>query len=350
MTAFAGLGIDKITGVESLVLALRVLLGAVFATAGVAKLRDPEGSRNALQEFGLPAPLARPGGVLLPLAEIAIAVALLFPPTARWGAIAAAVLLALFVAAIANAMAHGRAPDCHCFGQVHSEPAGRSTLVRNGVLIAIAAVVAVAGSGAGDRRLDLGAQCARNAERWPWCSPPRRPSPIGFADVVSRRRFCVRFETKFGSSGLPIGSPAPDFTLSETGGGERSLEELCVRGLPVVLVFVSPTCGPCLGLLPRLATWHERIGAELTFAVVSTGSVEANEPLKEEYGFNDLLVEERADTYSAYGLGQGTPSAVVVDPDRTIASVGAAGNLAIEALIRITLRRAGSPVYSGQAA
>jgi hypothetical protein len=33
----------------------------------------------------------------------------------------------------------GHGPDCRCFGQLHSVPAGSKTLVRNGVLAALAA-------------------------------------------------------------------------------------------------------------------------------------------------------------------------------------------------------------------
>ncbi len=36
------------------------------------------------------------------------------------------------------AMVRGRKPDCHCFGQLHSEPVGRQTLIRNAVLAAVA--------------------------------------------------------------------------------------------------------------------------------------------------------------------------------------------------------------------
>ena len=43
-----------------------------------------------------------------------------------FAAIVAALLLA-FVGGIAFNMARGNAPDCHCFGQLHSEPAGRSS-------------------------------------------------------------------------------------------------------------------------------------------------------------------------------------------------------------------------------
>src|ERR671933_307156 len=50
-------------------------------------------------------------------------------------------LLLVFVAGIGYNLARGRTPDCHCFGQLHSAPAGWSTLARNAVLALIAAVV-----------------------------------------------------------------------------------------------------------------------------------------------------------------------------------------------------------------
>src|SRR5215218_1130685 len=123
----------------------RLLLALVFATAGVAKLADRQGSRQAIIDFGVPSVLAAPLGLLLPLAELAVAATLLPASTAWWGALGALVLLSLFVVTIAVNLARGRTPECHCFGQLHSAPAGWQTLGRNGVLIGIA-VVAIAGS------------------------------------------------------------------------------------------------------------------------------------------------------------------------------------------------------------
>ena len=67
------------------VLALRLLLAGVFLAAGIGKLRDLPGSRRAVEDFGIPKRAARVVGLLLPLAEIAIAVALVPTPSARWG-------------------------------------------------------------------------------------------------------------------------------------------------------------------------------------------------------------------------------------------------------------------------
>src|SRR5438270_2171850 len=126
-------------------LIVRLLLAVVFLVAGIAKLADLAGSRQALRDFGVPARLADPFGLLLPLAELAVAGALLFPATAWWGALGALVLLLLFVGGIGYNLTRGRQPDCHCFGQLHSAPAGWPTLIRNLVLAALAAVVVVFG-------------------------------------------------------------------------------------------------------------------------------------------------------------------------------------------------------------
>ena len=47
----------------------------------------------------------------------------------------------MFVVGISINLARGRTPDCHCFGQLHSAPAGWKTLARNGVLAAVAGFV-----------------------------------------------------------------------------------------------------------------------------------------------------------------------------------------------------------------
>src|SRR5438105_12312351 len=130
-----------------LLLFARLLLCAVFLVAGLAKLADLAGSRQAMRDFGVTSKLADVFGVFLPLAELAVAVALIFPLTVWWGAVGALVLLLIFVAGIGYNLALGRTPDCHCFGQLHSAPAGWSTLIRNLVLALIARLVVGFGRG-----------------------------------------------------------------------------------------------------------------------------------------------------------------------------------------------------------
>src|SRR5215208_997785 len=125
----------------TIVLVARLLLAGVFAAAGLAKLADRAGSRQAMIDFGVPTSLAGPLGVFLPVTELVVCVALIPGVTAWWGALGALVLLFLFVAGIGVNLARGRKPECHCFGQLHSEPASWNTLARSGVLAAVAGFV-----------------------------------------------------------------------------------------------------------------------------------------------------------------------------------------------------------------
>src|SRR5215213_3684214 len=126
---------------DLLTLFARLLLASVFAVSGAAKLADRAGSRRAMADFGLPAALSAPLGILLPLAELAVAVALIPTTSALWGALGALALLLLFVAGIGANLARGRRPECRCFGQLYSAPAGWKTLARNGALAAMAGFV-----------------------------------------------------------------------------------------------------------------------------------------------------------------------------------------------------------------
>src|SRR5437764_1068069 len=90
----------------------RILLALVFFVAGLAKLADQPGSQQALRDFGVPARLAHPFGVLLPLAELAVAVALVPSLSAWWGTLGALVLLLLFVGGIGYNLASWRQQDC----------------------------------------------------------------------------------------------------------------------------------------------------------------------------------------------------------------------------------------------
>ena len=117
-----------------------LVLAAVFAVAAVTKLADRTGTRRAVVAFDAPEWSAGALALILPLAELTVAGLLLSSGTAAYGAIGALVLLAIFSVAIAVSLARGRAPDCHCFGQLHSAPASWKTLARNGVLAALAVV------------------------------------------------------------------------------------------------------------------------------------------------------------------------------------------------------------------
>jgi methylamine dehydrogenase accessory protein MauD len=309
-------------------LVARLVLALVFAVAGVTKLADRTGSKQAMADFGLPKSLAAPLGVLLPLAELAVVVALISASTAWWGAVGALVLLLLFVVGISANLARGRKPNCHCFGQLHSEPAGWKTLVRNGVLAAIAGFVVWRGyGGAGPSAVgwlgDLSA--AQTAVLI-----------VGLAvlGVVAAQwlfllhllrqygRLLVRVEALEGegpAEGLPVGETAPDFELPSLDGNTVTLESLRAPGKPVVLLFTDPDCGACVEMFPEIGRWQAEHSGTLTVAVVSEGERGENATMASEHGLTNVLLQEDWEVGEAYGADW-SPSVVLVRPDGTIGS------------------------------
>src|SRR5215510_5126263 len=130
---------------EISLLIARLLLAFIFALAGATKAVDLPGTRKALVDFGVPQKLAIPLGSGLPFLEILIALALL-PARSAWiASVGGLGLLLLFAAGIAINLVLGRAPDCNCFGQLHSEPVSWSLVVRDLALCLVAVWCVVEG-------------------------------------------------------------------------------------------------------------------------------------------------------------------------------------------------------------
>jgi hypothetical protein len=127
------------------------LLIVVFAFSAVAKLAG----KGAFAAFRLatarlvPAVsgLARPLSVAVVGVEVAVAVLLAVPATARTGLVLALVLLSAFTVAITAALRRGETASCNCFGRA-TTPMGVRHLVRNGLLLTVAGIGLVAGIGA----------------------------------------------------------------------------------------------------------------------------------------------------------------------------------------------------------
>ena len=116
---------------DVLLFATRVALALVFAVAGFTKLRDRPGTEKALADFGVAPRFAKPIASLLPFAEFATGLLLMFGGTAWWGSLAALVLLLIFTIAIAYNLRKGRRLDWNCFSKLHFAPTRRSTFARS---------------------------------------------------------------------------------------------------------------------------------------------------------------------------------------------------------------------------
>ena len=136
---FENFGKIAITLMVTVFLIGRLLLSGIFLIAGFTKWADRTGSAKSFVGFGLPEALAKAMAILLPPLEIAIGVCLIPAGLALYGNVAALCLLVVFILGIGVALARGRKPDCHCFGQLHSKPVGGDLLVRNIMLAAIPA-------------------------------------------------------------------------------------------------------------------------------------------------------------------------------------------------------------------
>ena len=327
---------------DTAVLLIRILLAAVFAVAAVAKLLDLKGSRNSLRDFGVPERLANAGGVLLPVMELTVAALLVFRPTAQWGALGALLLLLAFMGGIANAMRRGIAPDCNCFGQLHSAPAGRETLIRNGILATLAAVALGGGPGpnvadwVGDRSaaelIAVGIGAAAVAIGFWAVRLNSANRQLNEALANERKRAALA------PPGLPVGTPAPQFEVLSVDRGEVvTLDALREGNRPVLLMFTSPNCGPCAQIFPMLRRWQQTLSERMTIALVSVGAPEANEYLLEEYGFENLLLQDGVEVTESFKI-RGTPSAVLVTADGRIGTTTAERIHEVEPLVRHALR------------
>ena len=339
-----------------LILVVRLVLAVVFAVAGLGKLLDRVGSRQALRDFGLPATLASPLATVLPLAELAVALALIPASTAWWGALGALALLLSFLFGIAFNLRRGRTPACHCFGRLHSTPAGMSTLVRNALFAVLAGLLVwAAGADPGPdatswigslSRVDLielvlglvmlGILLAGGSLFLQVMAQNGRLS-LRIEALESRLGSAATGSTAGPAAGLAVGAPAPPFTLDNLDGETVSLDELRAAGKPVILVFSDPDCGPCGALLPDLVTWQREHAAEVTLAMVSRGAAEANRAKRAGHGLRHVLLQRDHEVAEAY-QAHATPTALVIRADGTVGSPLAPGAAAIAALVVRTAR------------
>ncbi|HYH51731.1 MAG TPA: TlpA disulfide reductase family protein, partial [Acidimicrobiia bacterium] len=310
-------------------LAVRVVLGVVFALAAAGKLADRHGARTTLVDTGIPERWAAPGAVLLPLAELAVAAALLVDSWARPGAAAAVALLAVFSGAVARNLAAGRTLDCHCFGRLHASPIGAATLVRNALLAALGSLVLVGGPGLG-----LGDSLAQIDGGFPAArlglvggtAVVAVAAAVGWFIVVARRQW--RLLVRPGGR-APAGAArrrdaaAPAFTLASTSGPPATLEDLTGRGRPVLLVFTAAGCRPCLRLLPEVGRWQRDHADTLTVVVLAQGDVAVNRASAAPAAVS-MLFDPDGSVARAYGC-DATPGAVLVGADGTVHSLLAAG-------------------------
>ena len=138
---------------ELVALIARVALAITFAISAVAKIRDADGARQAVRDFGVPASVAPLVATSLAPLELASAALLLTTDVGvTAGGLLALGLLAAFTVGIVTNLLRGKRVDCHCFGAMSTKPLSWWSVVRNSVMMALALVVLAGGTTQG----------------WPW--------------------------------------------------------------------------------------------------------------------------------------------------------------------------------------
>jgi peroxiredoxin len=311
---------------EWLLLLVRYALAGVFTLSALAKVGDLPGSRRALEDFGVAEGLAKPLAPLLPIVELGTAGLLLPAATARWGAFAALFLLLVFSVAIAINLAHGKKPDCHCFGQIHTAPIGWQTLARNGLLAALAGLVLSAGDHQPSPGSLLGIASAGTVT---WVALGVATAALALAAfeawlifnlLAQQGRLIARLERverplDLGpGTGLPLGEEAPNFKAADLAGHIVTLAELRSAGRPVLLFFMNPTCTPCDEVMPDVARWQRELGNRVTIAAITDGSVESNRAKAGEHGLSNVLLQKEREIKEAFDI-TATPAAILIGAD-----------------------------------
>jgi thiol-disulfide isomerase/thioredoxin len=331
-----------------ILLVLRLGLSVVFGVAGVAKLMDRPGTRDAVTNFGAPASWSGPLAWLLPLGEIAIALGLLFSASTWASALAALLLLCIFIAAIGLNLSRGRAPECHCFGQLYSRPLGWPTLVRNMVFAACAGFVIWQGQQIIQSSTLLLAEKLGGTQYFPLVAFLAMAIVVATVVYFQRAhaqsaRAAAQNQPAPAPQGLPLGAQAPAFQLPAYRREETSLAELLEPGKPLLLIFSNPKCGPCSALFSELGEWQRTYPGQVTVAVLTQGTIKDNFVHIARNDLQNILFQNEREVAEAY-QANATPTGILVSPDGRIASAPAGGADNIRAVIQSTLESQGVPL------
>lgn len=127
----------------------RVLIGALFVTAGALKVGHFNDLAAAIAGFRiLPEPIIGPLAVILPFFEIGLGLYLIAGLFTRGAATVGAVQLLLYAAVVASAVIRHIPANCGCFGPQDNAPADWPHAAADAALAAVCALIAWQSPGA----------------------------------------------------------------------------------------------------------------------------------------------------------------------------------------------------------
>jgi hypothetical protein len=126
----------------------RLTVGGVFLVSAIGKLLDKAGTAASMARYPF---LPRGSGKLIsnyfPFVELTVGLLLVLGIFTRLAAVGAVVLFLLFTSLIAYDLRYNKNISCHCFGRFTEEKLTPMAVVRNVVLMALAALLIVSFDG-----------------------------------------------------------------------------------------------------------------------------------------------------------------------------------------------------------
>lgn len=303
----------------------------VLVVSGIAKLRAPETVGAAFTALDVPAvidtPLVRR---LLPWVEIAIGVCLLLATGATL-VVVALLTLALFLAYLVLVARAARRPEpveCGCFGALGDSEVTTVTVWRNAALVlsaALAVLAGVNGSGALPSLID-------DTGAWAWVAAATLTAAVA-ALVVHRPPGTPLDDPQpsdalAGADGEYVGGPAPAAQVLTEEGEVLLLSHEALKAAHL-LVFLSPGCSRCAGILPLVPAWSEALAPVTVRAVLTAPAsvLDSHAPgLRGLAWFDPFSITRKA-------FGVGTPSAVLLGTDGQIAGGPVIGDDAVREFV-----------------
>ncbi|HMT33127.1 MAG TPA: MauE/DoxX family redox-associated membrane protein [Dermatophilaceae bacterium] len=230
-----------------------LLLALVLAVSGVAKVRDPQSTRESFYTLRLPLRLTRSAAPwLLPWGEIALAGALLL--TSGWVqalmAIATVVLFAAYLVVIVRASRFPEKVECGCLGKLGLGTVGPVTIVRNALLLALAVATVVDALRHGSV---IGRLLATDTAGWGWL----------LAIAVTVLLTGLMTYASGGSRGQDSTEPdadeladyerrpTPSLWLTDIDGDRHNLLSLSMQQA-LFVVYANMGCGACMTVIDAL--------------------------------------------------------------------------------------------------
>ena len=317
-----------------------LILAVVLGVSGWATARAVDSTTSVLRLLRLPNALEQRWVALaLPWGEGALAAALLLAPAGPLRVLVAGLTLLLMLAywaVVGRALTFRPRPTCGCFGDIGDQRISGRTLLRNTVLVGVAAVhlawalaghsvLATLTDGAEPLLWVAGAGVASLVTWFVVARPAAEPRTLATAATAAAAEPLDRFRR-----------PVPPAVLTDPAGHDHSLLEMA-RDRAQLLLVVSCHCGSTVTAL-RVWPAHRRRLPGLDVRFVFSGV--APRALTDDVDVADAWSDP--DGTAAAGLAlTGSPAAVLLGTDGMLAGGPVTGNDDIAAFVEEIATAAG---------